>query len=145
MLTPRLKLRVWTSFPPVPCVAIGSARSWPPAGSIARSTVVSDRVTVFRNSRRIATEPAAAIDKHWIIERMIGRGHQELEDVLEGEVTLASDPAAAVVLEAQGLGRKGAFADVSLTVRAGEVLGLYGYMGSGQLEIAKASGLEFVQ
>jgi ribose transport system ATP-binding protein len=99
---------------------------------------VSDRVTVFRNSRRIATEPAAAIDKHWIIERMIGRGHQELEDVLEGEVTLASDAAAAVVLEAQGLGRKGAFADVSLTVCAGEVLGLYGFMGSGQLEIAKA-------
>ena len=99
---------------------------------------VSDRVTVFRNSRRIATEPAAAIDKHWIIERMIGRGHQELEDVLEGEVTLASDPAATAVLEAQGLGRKGAFADVSLTVRAGEVLGLYGFMGSGQLEVAKA-------
>ena len=99
---------------------------------------VSDRVTVFRNSRRIATEPAAAIDKHWIIERMIGRGHQELEDVLEGEVTLASDPAATAVLEAHGLGRKGAFADVSLTVRAGEVLGLYGFMGSGQLEVAKA-------
>jgi ribose transport system ATP-binding protein len=99
---------------------------------------VSDRVTVFRNSRRIATEPAEAIDKHWIIERMIGRGHQELEEAFEGEVTLASDPRAAVVLEAQALARKGAFADVSLTVRAGEVLGLYGYMGSGQLEIAKA-------
>ncbi len=99
---------------------------------------VSDRVTVFRNSRRIATEEAASVDKHWVIERMIGRGHQELEEVLEGEVALASDPAATVVLDAHGLGRKGAFADVSLQVRAGEVLGLYGFMGSGQLEIAKA-------
>ena len=99
---------------------------------------VSDRVTVFRNSRRIATEDAAAVDKHWVIERMIGRGHQELEEALEGEVALASDPMATVVLDARGLGRKGAFADVSLQVRAGEVLGLYGYMGSGQLEIAKA-------
>ena len=99
---------------------------------------VSDRVTVFRNSRRIATEDAAAVDKHWVIERMIGRGHQELEEALEGEVALASDPMATVVLAARGLGRKGAFADVSLQVRAGEVLGLYGYMGSGQLEIAKA-------
>ena len=99
---------------------------------------VSDRVTVFRNSRRIATEAAAAVDKHWVIERMIGRGHQELEEVLEGDVTLASDPAANVVLQARGLSRKGAFAEVSLTVCAGEVLGLYGYMGSGQLEIAKA-------
>ena len=99
---------------------------------------VSDRVTVFRNSHKIATEDAAAIDKHWLIERMIGRGHQELEEVLEGEVTLASDPAATIMLEAQGLHRKGAFSDISLTVHAGEVLGLYGYMGSGQLEIAKA-------
>ena len=99
---------------------------------------VSDRVTVFRNSRRIATEDAAAVDKHWVIERMIGRGHQELEEVLEGEVALASDPSATVVLDAHALGRKGAFADVSLQVRAGEVLGLYGFMGSGQLEIAKA-------
>ena len=75
---------------------------------------VSDRVTVFRNSRRIATEDAAAVDKHWLIERMIGRGHQELEEALEGEVALASDPARdRSVLEATGLGRKGAFADVS--------------------------------
>ena len=99
---------------------------------------VSDRVTVFRNSRKIATADASAVDKHWLIERMIGRGHQELEEVLEGEVTLASDPAATIMLEAQGLHRKGAFSDISLTVHAGEVLGLYGYMGSGQLEIAKA-------
>ena len=98
---------------------------------------VSDRVTVFRNSRKIATADASAVDKHWLIERMIGRGHQELEEVLEGEVTLASDPAATIMLEAQGLHRKGAFSDISLTVHAGEVLGLYGYMGSGQLEIAK--------
>ena len=99
---------------------------------------VSDRVTVFRNSRKIATADASAVDKHWLIERMIGRGHQELEEVLEGAVALASDPSATVVLDAHALGRKGAFADVSLQVRAGEVLGLYGFMGSGQLEIAKA-------
>jgi ribose transport system ATP-binding protein len=99
---------------------------------------ISDRVTVFRNSRRIATAAAGEVDKHWLIERMIGRGHQELEEVLEGEVSLQSPPAARPILEAQGLHRKGAFADVSLTVRAGEVLGLYGFMGSGQLEVARA-------
>jgi ribose transport system ATP-binding protein len=99
---------------------------------------VSDRVTVFRNSRRIATANAAEVDKHWVIERMIGRGHHELEEALEGEVRLESPPAAPVVLEARQLARKGAFQGVSLEVRAGEVLGLYGFMGSGQLEIAKA-------
>src|SRR3712207_6396233 len=78
---------------------------------------VSDRVTVFRNSRRIETAIAAEADKHWLIERMIGRGHQELEDALEGEVELAAvdGPAA---LDAEGLARKGAFRDLSFQVRA---------------------------
>ncbi|MFO1038901.1 MAG: sugar ABC transporter ATP-binding protein [Geminicoccaceae bacterium] len=100
---------------------------------------VSDRVTVFRNSRRIATEDASSIDKHWVIERMIGRGHEELEEVLEGDgVQLASPEGAPVVLEGRGMTRKGAFTDVSLQVRAGEVLGLYGFMGSGQLDLARS-------
>ena len=51
---------------------------------------VSDTVTVFRNSRRIATAPAAEVDKHWLIERMIGQGHEELEEALEGRVALAT-------------------------------------------------------
>jgi ribose transport system ATP-binding protein len=51
-----------------------------------------------------------------------------------------SDPVAPTVIEASGLGRRGLFRDVSFTVRAGEVLGLYGFMGAGQLELARALG-----
>jgi ribose transport system ATP-binding protein len=40
---------------------------------------VSDAVTIFRNGRRIETAPRAHIDKAWIIERMIGAGHEALE------------------------------------------------------------------
>ena len=35
------------------------------------------------------------------------------------------------------LSRAGAYHDVSLHVRAGEVLGIYGFLGSGQLELAR--------
>ncbi len=100
---------------------------------------VSDRVTVFRNSRRIATEDAAAVDKHWLIERMIGRGHRGARGGAggRGHAQPATRPRGSSWTR-PGLGRKGAFADVSLEVRAGEVLGLYGFMGSGQLELAKA-------
>ena len=98
---------------------------------------ISDRVTVFRNSRRIATEDAASVDKAWLIERMIGRGHEGLEEAIAGEVELASASDTPVVLETQGLGLRGAFRDVSLQVRAGEVVGLYGFMGSGQMEVAR--------
>jgi ribose transport system ATP-binding protein len=99
---------------------------------------ISDRVTVFRNARRIATENVAAIDKTWVIEKMIGSGHEELGEAYTGEITLASDPAATAVMQVDDLALQGFFRNVSFCVNAGEVLGIYGFMGSGQLELAKA-------
>jgi ribose transport system ATP-binding protein len=98
---------------------------------------IADEVTIFRNGRKIITQPTAAIDKAWVIERMIGAGHEELEESYTGEVMLDSRPDAPVVLATEHLTRAGAYRDVSLSVRAGEVLGIYGFMGSGQLELAR--------
>jgi ribose transport system ATP-binding protein len=99
---------------------------------------VSDTVTIFRNGRRIETAPVPDIDKGWIIERMIGKGHEELEESYTGEIHLDSKPDAPVVMTTEGLTVAGVFEDVSLQVRGGEVLGIYGFMGSGQLELARA-------
>jgi ribose transport system ATP-binding protein len=99
---------------------------------------VSDAVTIFRNGRRVATESTARIDKGWVIERMIGTGHEELEESYTGAIHLESKPTAPIVLSAQGLGAGRAFTDVSLDVRAGEVLGVYGFMGCGQIELTRA-------
>ena len=99
---------------------------------------ISDRVTVFRNGRKVETATVAEVDKGWIIERMIGSGHEALEESYTGEIALDSKPDAPVVMTAQGLTHAGAFEDVSLDVRAGEVLGIYGFLGSGQLELARA-------
>ena len=41
---------------------------------------ICDRVTVFRNGQAVATEACAAVDKRWIIHRMIGAGHEGLEE-----------------------------------------------------------------
>ena len=98
---------------------------------------VSDSVTVFRNGRMVATSRAAAVDKGWLIERMIGAGHQELEESYLGEIALDSRAGAPAVLQAVGISGPG-FSDVSLEARAGEVLGIYGFMGSGQLDLARA-------
>jgi len=99
---------------------------------------VSDAVTIFRNGRRVATESTAKIDKGWVIERMIGKGHEELEESYTGQIHLDSKPAAPIVLSTKGLSVGRAFADVSLDVRAGEVLGIYGFMGCGQIELTRA-------
>ncbi len=98
---------------------------------------VCDRVTVFRNGRNVATARCAEVDKGWIIERMIGAGHGELEESYLGERLLAGRPGAPVVMETDGLAFPGAYDDVSMQVRRGEVLGIYGFMGSGQLELAR--------
>jgi ribose transport system ATP-binding protein len=98
---------------------------------------ISDAVTVFRNGRRIATERREAIDKTWIIDRMIGAGHEELAESYTGAIALPPRVTTAPVLEVAGLGHAGAFHDVSLTVGAGEVVGIYGFMGCGQLELAR--------
>jgi ribose transport system ATP-binding protein len=99
---------------------------------------VSDEVSVFRNGLRVATAKVApGIDKGWIIERMIGAGREELEGSYLGDVSLKSHADAPAVLEADGLTLPPFYRDVSFTARAGEVLGIYGFMGCGQIELAR--------
>jgi ribose transport system ATP-binding protein len=98
---------------------------------------VSDTVTVFRNGRKIATTPAAQTDKAALIERMIGAGHEELGESYRADIRLESPGDAPIVMQADALSLGRAYQDVSLALRAGEVLGLYGFMGCGQIELVR--------
>ena len=99
---------------------------------------ISNAITIFRNGRKVATaEVTPAIDKGWIIERMIGSGREELEESYLGEIKLSSRPDAPVVLRASNLTLAPSYRDLSFEARAGEVLGIYGFMGCGQLELAR--------
>ncbi|MDT7952051.1 MAG: sugar ABC transporter ATP-binding protein [Acetobacteraceae bacterium] len=99
---------------------------------------ICDRVTVFRNGRAVASEACGAVDKGWIIEQMIGTGHGHLEESYVRDIALPSRADSPVVLQVRGLSCPGAFRDVSLEVREGEVLGLYGFLGAGQLDLARS-------
>jgi ribose transport system ATP-binding protein len=81
----------------------------------------------------VRTAPAAQESPETLVRAMIGR---EL-DVLMPQRRPAP-PDAPVVLEARGLTRPGALSDVSLQVRAGEIVGLAGLVGSGRTEVARA-------
>lgn len=98
---------------------------------------VSDTVTVFRNGRKVAETPAAATTKAELIEAMIGKGGEALEETYTDDIALPKPGDQPVVLEASGLSLARSLRDVSFKVRSGEVLGIYGFMGCGQLELAR--------
>jgi ribose transport system ATP-binding protein len=91
---------------------------------------IGDRVTVLKDGRTVARNlPAARTPTSEVIRLMTGRS---IEYVFPAR---GPEPLGDVVVEVEQLGRRGEFADVSFTVRAGEVVGLAGLVGSGRSEI----------
>jgi ribose transport system ATP-binding protein len=104
--------------------------------------LISDQVTVFRNGRKVMETPAATTSKAALIEAMIGKalgkGRDALEETYTHDITLPAPPAGQpVVAAAEELSLARSLKRVSFEVRAGEVLGVYGFMGCGQLELAR--------
>jgi len=95
---------------------------------------IGDYVTVLRDGRLIAEAPAAEVDVNWIVEKMVGRDaasfwrheeHERGESLLEvAHLCLPNSRGADDILK-----------DVSFTLRAGEILGIYGLMGAGRTEL----------
>jgi len=98
---------------------------------------VSDTVTVFRNGRKVAEARPTATSKAALIEAMIGKGREALEETYTHDVMLPPPSDRPVVLTATRLSFARRLQDVSFEVRSGEVLGIYGFMGCGQLELAR--------
>ena len=90
-----------------------------------------DRATVFRDGRLVGTDDVAALSDAEIIRMMIGRPLEET--ARERGARLGP-----VALEVEGLTRAGAFEDVGLTVREGEIVGLAGLVGAGRTDVARA-------
>ena len=97
---------------------------------------ISDRVTVFRNGQKVATEDTAALTKDAVIAHMIGRGSKGMH--MGEEANLQSDDSKPIVMSVEGVGDGRSLRDFSINLRAGEINGVYGFMGSGQIELARA-------
>lgn len=92
---------------------------------------IGNRISVLKDGSSTASSlPVAAAPREELVRLMTGR---DVANVFPDRGTVPSG--APVVLEVQGLGLSGAFAGVSFTVRAGEILGLAGLVGSGRSEI----------
>ena len=91
---------------------------------------VADRITVLRDGRHILTAPRANLTEQAVISAMVGRElvHTACPQHHPGEVRAVG---------ARPVGRQGGQGDV-FELRAGEVLGLAGLMGSGCSELVEA-------
>jgi monosaccharide-transporting ATPase len=100
---------------------------------------IGDRITIMRDGRSVDERPLAEITKLEIVARMLGK---ELGEVRrEGATGFTRRPAKSnrePLLDAEGLRRGRALQGASVSVRAGEIVGLAGLLGSGRTEVARA-------
>jgi ABC-type sugar transport system ATPase subunit len=92
---------------------------------------LADRVTVLRNGSVVETAPTADFTTDGLIRAMTGRA------VVHTRVT-PPERRPDTRLRVTGVGAGGRLKDVSLEVRAGEIVGLAGLIGSGRSHLVKA-------
>jgi ribose transport system ATP-binding protein len=94
---------------------------------------IADRITVLRDGRVVLAAPVAEMSAEQIIEAIIGR--RLASDLVYQEREVPRD--APVLLAAEDIASSTVLESVSLTIRAGEIVGLAGLMGSGRTEFAR--------
>jgi inositol transport system ATP-binding protein len=91
---------------------------------------IADEFSVFRDGRYIGTHASTDVTRDDIIKMMVGR---EITQMFPKETVPIGD----VVLSVKDLSLKNVFHDVSFDVRAGEILGVAGLVGSGRSNVAE--------
>ncbi|MEU1423933.1 sugar ABC transporter ATP-binding protein [Kitasatospora sp. NPDC005751] len=92
-------------------------------------------VTVYRDARHIVTAPVAELDRQALVEAMTGESARGGEP--SWAVTGRAGTHRAPLLTVTGLSLAGAYQDVTLTARAGEVVGLAGAAASGNVRFGE--------
>ena len=96
---------------------------------------VSDIIYVLKDGRLVAKLDPATTDEHMLHGLMVGR--ERADDYYHEKRQRAVDEAP-VLLQATRLTESGAFEDISLTIRAGEIVGVGGLLDSGKSALGKA-------
>jgi ribose transport system ATP-binding protein len=99
---------------------------------------VSDRITILKNSRKVAELENTGLTKRKLVELMIGRDATELAESYEGGTQLPPRVDGETALRVESLSVPGEFHDITFDVKHGEILGMFGYLGGGMTEVARA-------
>jgi len=93
---------------------------------------VCEQIAVMRNGETVWTSPMSDIDPAKVVHLMLGIA--EAEGRIRAPVAAGGD----ALLSVSGLGRRGALQDVNFEIRRGEIVGLWGLLGSGRTELLRA-------
>ncbi len=91
---------------------------------------IADEFSVFRDGKYIGTHASTDVTRDDIIRMMVGR---EITQMFPKEEV----PIGETVLSVKDLSLDGVFSNVSFDVRAGEILGVAGLVGSGRSNVAE--------
>ena len=92
---------------------------------------IADRITVLRDGEVVGTVPTVSVSQDDLIRMMVGRSVEEI-------YPRRSVPPGEEVLCVEDLGREGEFQKVTFSVRRGEVVGMFGLVGSGRTAVARS-------
>ena len=93
---------------------------------------LADAVTVLRDGRHVGTRPTRELTSAALVQMMIGRALTEYFPAHANAVDGKE------LLRVEALGAAGKFADISFSLRAGEIVGVAGLIGAGRSELAHA-------
>ena len=95
---------------------------------------ISDRVSIMRDGKMVATYDISDVTTDKIVEQMVGRSVNQSYPKRQ----IPPDGSAPIALEVKNLNRNGVFRNISFQLRKGEILGFAGLVGSGRTEIVRA-------
>jgi ABC-type sugar transport system ATPase subunit len=93
---------------------------------------ICERVTVMRNGETVWSSPLAAVDGAKVVHLMLG------VTAGEGRIREPTASQGEFLLRVSGLRRTGVLKDITFEIRAGEIVGLWGLLGSGRTELLRA-------
>jgi ribose transport system ATP-binding protein len=92
---------------------------------------ISDRVLVLKDGEKVMDAATGSLDRDALIRAMVGR---PLTAIYPARQTRLGPK----LLECRHLARRRVFRDVSFSLRGGEVVGMFGLVGSGRTDLARA-------
>jgi len=92
---------------------------------------ICDSVTILKDGAYVDTLAAKDTDEDRVISLMVGRKIEEI-------YSIDRHPQAEVVMSVRDLARKNVFEDISFDLHRGEILGMFGLVGSGRTDIVSS-------